>query len=145
MLPGEHLLLISVCQERVFTTQHIPGSVLIKPAQLVCGIEPATGKLPSAEQLSEVFSKAGLTDRSHVIAYDDEGGGWAGRLIWTLDVIGHRHYSYLNGGLVAWIKAGYPLATGESTQADSNYSASIDRSVVADMEKVATITSMHSR
>lgn len=136
ILPGEHLLLISICQEKVFITQHIPGSVLVKPAELVCGIEPATGKLPSAEQLSDVFSRAGLTDESHVIAYDDEGGGWAGRLIWTLDVIGHRHYSYLNGGLIAWIKAGYPLLAGESPVTDSNYRASIDRTVVADMEEV---------
>ena len=136
MLPDENLLLISVCQHKVFITQHIPGSVLIRPAQLVCGIEPATGKLPSAEQLGEVFSKAGLTDQSHVIAYDDEGGGWAGRLIWTLDVIGHQNYSYLNGGLIAWIKAGYPLTSGEPTLADSNYTANINRSVAADLDEV---------
>lgn len=36
------------------------------------------------------------------VVYDDEGGGWAGRFIWLLDVIGHKHYHYLNGGIQAW-------------------------------------------
>ena len=36
--------------------------------------------------------------------------GWgAGRLIWTLDAIGHPHYSYLNGGLHAWLAANLPI------------------------------------
>jgi thiosulfate/3-mercaptopyruvate sulfurtransferase len=37
------------------------------------------------------------------VVYDDEGGGWAGRFIWLLDVIGHSHYHYLDGGLHAWL------------------------------------------
>ena len=27
-------------------------------------------------------------------------------MIWTLDAIGHKHYSYLNGGLHAWLASG---------------------------------------
>lgn len=136
LLPTAELLLIAVCQAKVFKQQHIPGSVLIEPSELVCGIKPATGKLPDVEQLSAVFSRAGLSHDTHVIAYDDEGGGWAGRLIWTLDVIGHRHCSYLNGGLIAWIKAGYSLTTGSSQGQPSAYQASIERTVIADMDEV---------
>jgi thiosulfate/3-mercaptopyruvate sulfurtransferase len=36
-----------------------------------------------------------LTANKHIVVYDDEGGGWAGRFIWTLDIIGHKNYSYL--------------------------------------------------
>jgi thiosulfate/3-mercaptopyruvate sulfurtransferase len=43
------------------------------------------------------------------VVYDDEGGGWAGRFIWTLDIIGHKNYSYLNGGLHAWLAAAYSI------------------------------------
>ena len=100
LIPNEELLIIAVCQRRVFETQHIPNSVLIEPGELVGGVKPATGKLPDTHQLKEVFSRVGLSQNLHVIAYDDEGGGWAGRLIWTLDVLGHQNYSFLNGGLV---------------------------------------------
>ena len=59
---------------------------------LMLGLVPAPGLMPSEERLSEVFSEIGLTPDTTVVAYDDEGGGWAGRLIWTLDVLGHRQY-----------------------------------------------------
>ena len=101
LIPNEKLLIIAVCQRDVFETQHIPNSVLIEPAELVGGVKPSTGKLPDSQKLKQVFSRVGLQQKRHVIAYDDEGGGWAGRLIWTLDVLGHQNYSFLNGGLVA--------------------------------------------
>ncbi|MEQ8953242.1 MAG: hypothetical protein RL120_03850, partial [Gammaproteobacteria bacterium] len=46
LLPDDSLLLIAVCSEQVFSLQHIPGSVLIHPGELLCGIQPATGKIP---------------------------------------------------------------------------------------------------
>ena len=133
---SKHLLLISVCQQKVFSTAHIPGSALIEPGELVSGIRPATGKLPRAEQLSDIFSRAGLQQDSHVIAYDDEGGGWAGRLIWTLDVIGHRHYSYLNGGLIAWLNSGFPVHAGNANTDVTDFTAVINHDVPADMDEI---------
>ncbi|MEM1437035.1 MAG: rhodanese-like domain-containing protein, partial [Pseudomonadota bacterium] len=47
-----------------------------------------------------------------LIALDDEGGGWAGRLLWTLDCLGQRNWHYLNGGLIAWVEEGLPTADG---------------------------------
>jgi thiosulfate/3-mercaptopyruvate sulfurtransferase len=135
-LADEHLLLVAVCQQPVFQKQHIPGSVLIDPAELVCGIKPAAGKLPTAEQLSALFSRIGLRDDRHVIAYDDEGGGWAGRLLWTLDVLGHSNYSYLDGGLVAWLKQGHGTQTGVDTPTPTQYQAELDGSVIADIDAV---------
>ena len=103
LLPSDQILLIAVCAEDIFIKHHIPESALIEPAELVCGIKPAIGKLPDAEKLSLVFSRIGLRKDKHVVAYDDEGGGWAGRLIWRLDILGHQNCSFLKGGLVAWI------------------------------------------
>ncbi len=131
-----NVLLVAVCSKEVFATHHIPGSQLITPAELVCGIKPATGKIPDENQLSELFSRIGMTADTHVIAYDDEGGGWAGRLIWTLDVIGHRHSSYLNGGLVAWVKSGRELSNELQQVSPSKFEAHIDRSQIASKDEV---------
>ncbi|MCH7672777.1 MAG: sulfurtransferase [Proteobacteria bacterium] len=136
LLPGDDLLLISVCQQQVFSAAHIPDSVLIRPSELVTTVGTATGMLPSAEQLSDILSRAGLQANSHVIAYDDEGGGWAGRLIWTLDVIGHRQCSFLNGGLVAWIRSGFPTQAGIADNAPTDFEAVINRQLVADMDEI---------
>lgn len=132
----KNILLVAVCSKEVFATHHIPGSQLITPTELVSGIKPATGKIPNESQLSEVFSRIGLTADTHVIAYDDEGGGWAGRLIWTLDVIGHPHSSYLNGGLVAWVKSGRELSNNVQQIPASNFEVQIDRGQIASKDEV---------
>jgi len=132
------VLLIAVCEARVFEASHIPGSVLIHPAELVSGEKPAVGKLPAAERLSALFSRIGLTPDTHVVAYDDEGGGWAGRLIWTLDVIGHGHYSYLDGGLVAWLKSGAPVESGPVTPHPAPYQAIVNEGLLRNMKWVLT-------
>mgnify|MGYP000408646872 CR=1 FL=1 len=52
----------------------------------------------------------------HVGALADVGhprGGHAARLIWTLEVLGHRSASLLNGGLFSWANEGHPLESGE--------------------------------
>lgn len=136
LLPATNYLLVAVCQESVFNQHHIPGSVLVQPAELVSGSKPAVGKLPEAARLSALFSRIGLTPQTHVIAYDDEGGGWAGRLLWTLDVLGHHQYSYLNGGLVAWLAEDYPVATGPVTPTPADYVARIDPGQLVSLEAV---------
>lgn len=135
-LPDEDLLLITVCQPRNYLAHHVPGSLLIQPGELVRGVEPATGKLPAAGHLSELFSRAGLAARRHVVAIDDEGGGWAGRLIWTLDVLGHTRRSFLNGGVIAWAGAGLPLESGLREGEARPFAARIDRSPIADKQQV---------
>jgi thiosulfate/3-mercaptopyruvate sulfurtransferase len=61
------------------------------------------GLLPNEDQLNTVFDAIGLTADTHVIAYDDEGGGRACRLLWTLEAIGHTNYSLLDGGIQDWM------------------------------------------
>jgi len=108
------LLLLQVTSPEVFLQAHIDGAVLVTPADLVGGEAPATGRLPSRERLEQLFRRIGFAADRPVVVYDDEGGGWAGRLAWTLDVIGQRSWQYLNGGLHAWHAAGFALAQGEA-------------------------------
>ena len=106
-------LLIQVTAPNVFSQAHIEGAVLIEPAQLCCGIPPAVGKLPDLPLLQQAMARIGYRPNRRVIAYDDEGGGWAGKLLWVMDVIGHHNWAYLNGGLHAWAAAGRALSAGE--------------------------------
>lgn len=144
----EDILLVAVIQQSVFSVRHIPGSILVEPAELVSGVKPAVGKLPTKEKLAALFSRLGLNSSKHVIVYDDEGGGWAGRLIWTLDVIGHENYSYLDGGLNAWIKMGFPLSTsnaGDTMPVTSDYSVNIrDELLVSKDDVLASIDDVES-
>ena len=135
----DELLIVAVVQKAVFDAYHISGSVLVEPSELVSGVKPAVGKLPTRDKLQSLFLRIGLSPEKHVIVYDDEGGGWAGRLIWTLDIIGHQNYSYLDGGQTAWLKMGFPLsnATTEALEADYvDYSVKINESLLVSKEDV---------
>jgi thiosulfate/3-mercaptopyruvate sulfurtransferase len=43
--------------------------------------------------------------------------------LWTLDVIGHRRFSLLNGGIHAWANEGYPLEGDIVRRSHSRYEA----------------------
>ena len=130
------LLLIDLGKAAVYRQAHLPGALWLDSRRLVSGEMPAPGRLPSREQLEALFGSLGLTPDTHVVVYDDEGGGWAGRLIWTLDMIGHRRYSYLNGGLHAWLAAGLPIDNREHHPKPVTRSLDISGDAGADIDYV---------
>jgi len=132
----KRLVIIDLCPPRLYHQAHVPGAINVQPHLLSSGILPARGKLPPLSQLESLFSTLGFTGKEHFVVYDDEGGGWAGRFIWTLDVIGHRHYSYLNGGIHAWLQEGYPTESAAHERAPSVISLSIDDSVIASKDYI---------
>ena len=133
---------VFVGSDTAFAAAHIPGSIHIAPAELVSGVPPAAGKIPDETRLEDLFNRLGLQPDSIIIAYDDEGGGWAGRLIWTLDVIGHRQYHYLDGGLIAWLgerrdtESGMVTPESNEAQGQSPYPLTIDRDKLVSAEQI---------
>lgn len=118
-LDSDDFRLVDLSKSEQYMAGHIPGAVHLPPGSIVAPA-PTPGFMPEQESLRELFGSLGHHPALHYIVYDDEGGGWAGRFIWILDSIGHKHYSYLNGGLKAWNAAGLPVeqepSTAEPTQ-----------------------------
>lgn len=100
---------------------HLENAIFVNFAQLRSGEPPVQGLLPSNEQLTEVFSQIGLKDDTHIVLYDDDGGGKSGRTAWTLDVIGHHNYSVINGGIMAWKAKGLPLSSSPTEPSATDY------------------------
>jgi len=69
--------------------------------------------LPAPAAFSATLGRLGLTPESHVVVYDDQGGGnAAARCWWMLRAVGHAAVQVLDGGLDAAIGAGLPTASG---------------------------------
>ena len=130
------LLVVQVTAPEVYGTGHLPGAVHVAPADLVSGIPPATGQLPSAAALTAVFRRIGYTPGREVVVLDDEGGGWAGRMAWTLDVIGHGNWRYLDGGMRAWLAAALPLTREPTRVVPSEVEIVIDAGPIAEAEDI---------
>jgi thiosulfate/3-mercaptopyruvate sulfurtransferase len=125
-LDDPSLLIVDVpLKAESYAEGHVPGAVFLDKGRLLRGEGEVPCREPTVEQLSALFSELGLTRDTHVVAYDDEGGGWAGRLLWTLELIGHTRYSYLNGGIHAWREAGQPVASEPTAPTPSEYEAEI--------------------
>ncbi len=120
-LEDENLLIVDLCDQPLHAATHVPGAVRLDYAAIISGRPPAPGLLPGDEHLSRVFSSIGMTKKSHVVAYDGEGGAKACRLLWTLDAVGHADFSLLNGGLAAWLAEGHRTeeGTAEPGQGDT--------------------------
>ena len=92
----------------LYQKRHVPGAIYLNRSNLISNTPPATGKHPSFTEIKHLVEQLGISNNIHTVIYDDEGGGWAGRLAWILDLIGVSSWSYLNGGIVAWINEGHP-------------------------------------
>ncbi|NKB62901.1 MAG: sulfurtransferase [Gammaproteobacteria bacterium] len=99
---GENLLLVDLGSKEDYVKEHIPGAWHCEYSELISGVKPATGTIPSKAALSSALSRLGLRSDHRVIAYDHANGAQASRLLWTLDMVGHHNWSLLNGGYTAW-------------------------------------------
>lgn len=126
------LLVVDLCKPEVYVNGHIPGAVHLDYAQIISADPPRGGLLPGPEPLTALFSDIGVDAKRHVVAYDDEGGGRAARLLWTLAAYGHTRYSLLNGGLHAWANEGHPLTTDPVMPEKAKFEPRFQDDVVAD-------------
>lgn len=87
-----------------FQDRHLPGArfvslddVLAAPPAGTAGRHP----LPDPTDFARSMGLLGVADDATVVAYDDRGGAFAGRLVWMLRILGQRA-ALLDGGLDAW-------------------------------------------
>lgn len=115
------LLILDLSRAETYAQAHVPGAIFVDFKDTQLGIQPTPGALPLLAQLELLFSRVGLSADKHVVVYDDEGSGWAGRLIWIFDMIGHTRYSCLNGGIHAWLAEQLPVENTPATATPSDY------------------------
>lgn len=106
----ENIVVVDLGKAETYIQYHLPTAVFLDYGWIVHIDKPRMGLLPDAAQLSRILSAYGIGPDTHVIAYDDEGGGRAARFLWTLDCVGHSKYSLIDGGLYAWSHEGHELS-----------------------------------
>lgn len=134
--PG--VLVVDLSRAETHARYHIPGAVFLDYGRIVTARPPVGGLLPDDAQLGMTLSAIGAVPDHHIVAYDDEGGGKAARLLWTLEILGHRRYSLLNGGLHAWAKEKHLLTRSATAVSRTRYLAQADRAseAIADREYI---------
>jgi len=111
-LDEDDLRVVDLSPVEVFAEHHVPGARHLPYAALVRSDPPIGGLVPAEDELARIFADLGIGPDTRVVALDAEGGGGAGRLLWTLELLGHGRVSLLDGGLRAWVEEGFPIERG---------------------------------
>ena len=142
-----NLVVIDLCNNKTWQQVHIPNAVHIDYPQIIHVEKPVMGLLPDANNFSQLLASIGVNNNSYIVAYDDEGGGKASRLLWTLSAFGFNNYSLLNGGLMAWINEGWPLEKEApvSKQGDFNIEGALSPAVTQREDILANLNNEKSQ
>jgi thiosulfate/3-mercaptopyruvate sulfurtransferase len=94
--------------ERGWLAGHVPGAAFLDVHRDLAGElrdgGAAGGRhpLPRPQDFEAAARRAGIGERSRVVAYDEAGEGGAARLWWLLRHFGHQRAAVLDGGLATW-------------------------------------------
>ena len=93
---------------------HIPGAHFLSVENDLAA--PRTGRngrhpLPTPDALAATLSAIGIDASKQVVAYDQAQTTYSARLWWMLRWLGHRNVAVLDGGLDAWVRAGFAVTT----------------------------------
>jgi thiosulfate/3-mercaptopyruvate sulfurtransferase len=129
-----------------FEARRIPGA---RFADLVSGFSDPEGRFafvrPTATRFASAAGAIGLTNRQHIVVYDNATGIWAARLWWLFKTFGHDKVAVLDGGLKAWLADSGPLERGPRNFRPTDFAASERPGFFVDQDEVHSIVDGRAR
>ncbi len=88
----------------------IPGARRMDYDKEICQPDSSLPHMmPTPELFQEKVRALGVNNRSRLVIYDDTGVYASPRGWWMFRAMGHEQVAVLDGGLPAWLQAGYPV------------------------------------
>ena len=125
--------------QEAYDQGHLPQSCFMDLDQDLSGPVQAHGgrhPLPIVEDFVARLEQKGISNDSHVVAYDTGSGMFAGRLWWMLRYLGHEKVQLLDGGLEAWQAAGFELTTAAHQGKRGHFKANVQEQMLVTVEDV---------
>jgi thiosulfate/3-mercaptopyruvate sulfurtransferase len=135
-LRSDNLCLIDVRPAEDFATGHIPGAVHFDPFGLSLIDTSAAPLKAFMHMIHHILELRGVSESKEVVAYENNSGMRAARVLWFLDYFGHPNARLLDGGMQAWKAAGFPTRTDAIPPKAASFKVSERRDVLATAEDV---------
>ncbi|OHV14807.1 3-mercaptopyruvate sulfurtransferase, partial [Methylorubrum extorquens] len=121
-----------------YQAAHIPGAIRFDLDAMSDTDSALPHMLPRPEVFSSKMRALGVGDGAQVVVYDGMGLFSAPRVRWMLQTFGMREVKILEGGMPAWVAAGYPTEDGEGRPRDRrHFTARLNNGAVADASDIA--------
>jgi len=124
---------------REYRAGHIPNATFAHIEEDLSGEKtPHSGRhpLPVREHLVQIFREWGISNDTQIVAYDAQGGQFAGRLWWLARWLGHDKVALLDGGWQAWMKHADWSSIEEAERDDGRFTARPSLVAVVDADRV---------
>ncbi len=106
-----------------YEKEHIPGAQFLWPAWLAIDTPDGTYNVPDPKQATAVLQRLGISKNSKIVVCHVRNEiSVTARMFLTFEQLGLRgQVSFLNGGLEAWKKAGFPVTKAVPAAKKGNY------------------------
>lgn len=127
----ERLVIVDVRNDGIFDGRLIPAAIRLPWSEMRYNNTAVNeGSLfVGAARAQEILGEHGIGRTDTVVIYDsvaEDGGATASYVFLILDYLGHDHKMILEGGIDAWISAGYQLDSRPRDLSPILYQAPID-------------------
>jgi len=106
-----------------YVESHIPGALFFDIETITDPDSTLPNTFPSPEIFSEKMGQLGISHTDTIVIYDREGVHSSPRGWWMFRQFGHRHVYVLDGGMHAWIQAGFRTEGGNVKLPSCHYVA----------------------
>ena len=124
-----------------YAARHIPGALFYDIDAHSSKETPLPHMLPTPEGFAQSAGSMGISETMTIVIYDGMGMFAAPRLWWTFLVFGAKTVHVLDGGLPAWIAAGYETTSEMPSRARVSFKAQFNSGMVADMDLMTSASS----
>lgn len=111
---------------------HIPGAAHLDLGRLGSSVGGCDNVILPAAEFGDLMARLGISHGDAVVAYDDQWGLAAARLLWALHYYGHSSVAVLNGGWDRWRDEDGASVEGTEPVTPAQFEASPNADVYAD-------------
>jgi thiosulfate/3-mercaptopyruvate sulfurtransferase len=130
-----------------YEEKHLDGALFVDLESQLAEIKEDASNggrhpLPKIENFAKTLSYLGITEKNHVVIYDDKNGSnAAARFWWMLKAVGHEKVQVLDGGFQAAEKSNFPTsATTEISNKTALYKVDNWKLPMAAIDEVETVS-----
>lgn len=135
-LDNPEIRIVDMRQSQKYWNGHVRNAINIQLAD----IAKAIGNLPcmciSEEEISNILGSRGINNQHTIVAYDDDFGGTAARLFWTLEYFGHSKVKIFEGNIDRWLEEKRKFTRENPVFSPEIFEAKKDESKIANKEFV---------
>ncbi len=126
-----------------FMSDHIPGAIYLDLANDLSSsiIKGITGRhpLPHPQVLASTLRAAGMTNKTHVVLYDQSNSVYASRAWWLMKWLGHENVQIVDGGYEAWKGINGQMDNQWTLPTQGQFQPSLNENLVVKMDDLHSL------